>query len=217
VANREQTVFVVDDDADVLDAMSLLLQSAGLTIQTFSSPKNFLAACSPDMRGCLILDIRMPDIDGLELQQHINDKNITLPLIFITGHGDVPSAVQAMKSGALEFLQKPFGGQTLLDAVYRAMELNEQRYQADVHNQIIRDRIASLTKRELEIMRRMVTGDMSKTIASDLHISPRTVEIHRSKVMGKMQAQTLAQLVQMVLQVDPEQPLSTSVRPAESP
>ncbi len=206
MANREQTVFVVDDDADVLDAMSLLLQSAGLTIQTFSSPKNFLAVCSPDMRGCLILDIRMPDIDGLEMQQRINDKNITLPLIFITGHGDVPGAIQAMKNGALEFLQKPFGGQTLLNAVYRAMELDEQRYQAGVHDQIIRDRIASLTKRELEIMRRMVAGDMSKTIASDLHISPRTVEIHRSKVMGKMQTKTLAQLVQMVLQVDPEQP-----------
>lgn len=204
MASGDQTVFIVDDDADVLDAMSLLLRSAGLTIQAFNSPQQFLAVCSPELRGCLILDINMPDIDGLALQQLINDRNIAMPIIFITGHGDVSNAVEAMKSGAFDFLQKPFPDQILLDSVYRAMELDERRHQAMAHDKAIRERIATLTKREHEVMQHMVTGDMSKTIASDLNISPRTVEVHRHKVMEKMQAKTLAQLVQMVMQVSAE-------------
>lgn len=204
MTTSDQTVFIVDDDMYVLDAMSLLLRSAALTVQAFNSPQQFLAECSPELRGCLVLDIHMPEIDGLELQQRINDRNITMPIIFITGHGDVTNAVEAMKSGAFDFLQKPFPDQILLDTIYRAMELDEQRHQAKAHDRAIQERIATLTKREHEVMQRMVTGDMSKTIASDLNISPRTVEVHRHKVMEKMQVKTLAQLVQMVMQVSPE-------------
>ncbi len=201
----EQTVFIVDDDADVRDALSLLLYSAELPARCFASAQDFLDAWVPEMRGCLILDIRMPDIDGLELQQHLEDKNITLPIIFITGHGDVSNAVQAMKNGALDFLQKPFPDQILLDAVYRAMEINEQGHQKRLHDQAIQSLIAQLTKREDEVMEQMVEGHSSKVIALNLNISPRTVEIHRAKVMEKMHCKTLAQLVQIVIQVSPRQ------------
>lgn len=199
--SSEQIVFIVDDDSDVLDALSLLLYSAGLPTRCFASALDFLDVWAPEMRGCLVLDIRMPDIDGLELQQHLEDKNITLPIIFITGHGDVSNAVQAMKNGALEFLQKPFPDQMLLDAVYRAMEINEQGHQKRLHDQAIQNLVAQLTKREDEVMEQMVEGHSSKVIALNLNISPRTVEIHRAKVMEKMHCKTLAQLVQIVMQV----------------
>lgn len=197
----EQTVFIVDDDADVLGALSLLLYSAGLPTRCFSSAQDFLDEWAPEMRGCLILDIRMSDINGLELQQRLEDKNITLPIIFITGHGEVSKAVQAMKNGALDFLQKPFPDQMLLDSVFRALEINEQGHQKRLHDQAIRGLIAKLTNREGEIMEQMVKGHSSKVIALNLNISARTVEIHRSKVMAKMHCKTLAQLVQVVMQV----------------
>lgn len=197
----EQTVFIVDDDADVLGALSLLLYSAGLPTRCFSSAQDFLDEWAPEMRGCLILDIRMSDINGLELQQRLEDKNITLPIIFITGHGEVSKAVQAMKNGALDFLQKPFPDQMLLDSVFRALEINEQGHQKRLHDQAIRGLIAKLTNREGEIMEQMVKGHSSKVIALNLNISARTVEIHRAKVMAKMHCKTLAQLVQVVMQV----------------
>ena len=200
--DREQTVFVVDDDADVLHAISVLLSTAGLTTRTFQSASAFLDAYDPEQKGCLILDIRMPDMDGLQLQSLLKKRDETLPIIFITGHGTVPTAVQAIKDGALEFLQKPFRDSELLDSIYRAMAVNRERRRAAILRQDIERRLGSLTKRESQVMELMVAGDTNKVIARKLNISPRTVEIHRTRVMEKMCCETLAQLVHVTLKRD---------------
>ncbi|HBD11306.1 MAG TPA: DNA-binding response regulator [Porticoccaceae bacterium] len=200
--DREQTVFVVDDDADVLHAISVLLSTAGLTTRTFQSASAFLDAYDPEQKGCLILDIRMPDMDGLQLQSLLKKRDETLPIIFITGHGTVPTAVQAIKDGALEFLQKPFRDSELLDSIYRAMAVNRERRRAAILRQDVDRRLGSLTKRESQVMELMVAGDTNKVIARKLNISPRTVEIHRTRVMEKMCCETLAQLVHVTLKRD---------------
>lgn len=197
---EEQTIFIVDDDPDVLASITLFLKSAGLRCQAYTSASDFLNTCSLHDGGCLVLDIRMPGLSGLELQRHLCSRGVKLPIIFITGHGDVPMAVQAMKSGAMEFLQKPFREQELLDSIYQALEFNQRQRQQLAQQQEIRRRIHNLSKRETDVMQRMVEGDMTKVIADELGLSPRTVEIHRARVMEKMHAKTLAQLVQLVIQ-----------------
>ena len=197
----QQTVYVVEDDEAVRDSLELLLKSDGKPVQTFESATDFLKDYSDKMAGCIVLDIRMPGMDGMELQKKLNDKHSILPIIFVTGHGDVPMAVDAMKEGAVDFIQKPYREEALLEKIEAALAQDlEQRKTLDEKQEIIR-RVKSLTPREHEIMDRMIAGQANKVIAIELEISQRTVEIHRSRVMHKMGTHSLAHLVRMVLSV----------------
>ncbi|MGH8240371.1 MAG: response regulator FixJ [Steroidobacteraceae bacterium] len=195
------TIFVVDDDAAVRDALKLLLRSVGHAVETFGSAQEFLDACGEDRAGCLVLDIRMPGMSGLELQQKLNEKHSILPIIFITGHGDVPMAVEAMQAGAVDFIQKPFRDQDLIDRINQALEKDSSNRAALGERNDIRRRLETLTPREREVLDLVVHGKANKVIAGDLKLSQRTVEIHRARVMEKMQASSLAHLVRMVLEV----------------
>ncbi|MGO1462375.1 MAG: response regulator FixJ [Oleiphilaceae bacterium] len=197
----QQTVYVVEDDEAVRDSLELLLRSDEKTVKTYESAAVFLKDYSETMAGCIVLDIRMPGMDGMELQKKLNEKHSILPIIFVTGHGDVPMAVDAMKEGAVDFIQKPYREEALLEKIEAALEQDlEQRRTLDEKQEIIR-RIKSLTPREHEIMDRMIEGQANKVIAIELEISQRTVEIHRSRVMHKMGTHSLAHLVRMVLSV----------------
>lgn len=197
----QQTVYVVEDDEAVRDSLELLLKSDDKPVQTYESANAFLKDYSEKMAGCIVLDIRMPGMDGMELQKKLNEKHSILPIIFVTGHGDVPMAVDAMKEGAVDFIQKPYREEALLEKIEAALEQDrEQRKSLDEKQEIIR-RVKSLTPREREIMDRMIAGQANKVIAIELEISQRTVEIHRSRVMHKMGTHSLAHLVRMVLSV----------------
>ena len=197
----QQTVYVVEDDEAVRDSLELLLKSDGKPVKTYESATAFLKDYSDKMAGCIVLDIRMPGMDGMELQKKLNEKHSILPIIFVTGHGDVPMAVDAMKEGAVDFIQKPYREEALLEKIEAALKQDlEQRKSLDEKQEIIR-RIKSLTPREHEIMDRMIAGQANKVIAIELEISQRTVEIHRSRVMHKMGTHSLAHLVRMVLSV----------------
>ena len=197
----QQTVYVVEDDEAVRDSLELLLKSDGKPVKTYESANAFLKDYSDKMAGCIVLDIRMPGMDGMELQKKLNEKHSILPIIFVTGHGDVPMAVDAMKEGAVDFIQKPYREEALLEKIEAALEQDpEQRKTLDEKQEIIR-RVKSLTPREAEIMDRMIAGQANKVIAIELEISQRTVEIHRSRVMHKMGTHSLAHLVRMVLSV----------------
>lgn len=195
--SSEPTVFVVDDDQAIRHAMELLLRSVGLPYRIFDSGDAFLEQYSSGNAGCLVLDIRMPGMGGLELQRKLADMGSTLPIIFDTGHGDVPMAVQAMQEGAIDFIQKPFRDQELLDRVHDALKTDELRRGERQEQAGIAARIDKLTKREREVMDLVVTGKPNKVIAYDLGVSQRTVEIHRARVMEKMEAKSLADLVRM--------------------
>jgi two-component system response regulator FixJ len=195
------TVFVVDDDAAVRDALRFLMRSVGLTAETFTSATEFLDAYRDDRPGCLVLDIRMPGMTGLELQEKLVERRSILPIIFITGHGDVPMAVEAMQAGAHGFIQKPFREQDLLDSINEALQKDAANRVALGELAAIRTRLASLTPREREVMDLVVHGKANKVIAGDLDLSQRTVEIHRARVMEKMEASSLAHLVRMALEV----------------
>lgn len=199
--NARPTIFIVDDDAAVRDALKLLLRSVGQAVETFGSAQEFLDAYSEDRPGCLVLDIRMPGMSGLELQQKLNEKHSILPIIFITGHGDVPMAVEAMQAGAVDFIQKPFRDQDLIDRINQALEKDAANRSALGERNDIRRRLETLTPREREVLDLVVHGKANKVIAGDLKLSQRTVEIHRARVMEKMQASSLAHLVRMVLEV----------------
>lgn len=197
----QQTVYVVEDDEAVRDSLELLLKSDGKPVKPYESATAFLKDYSDKMTGCIVLDIRMPGMDGMELQKRLNEKHSILPIIFVTGHGDVPMAVDAMKEGAVDFIQKPYREEALLEKIEAALKQDlEQRKSLDQKQEIIR-RIKSLTPREHEIMDRMIAGQANKVIAIELEISQRTVEIHRSRVMHKMGTHSLAHLVRMVLSV----------------
>ena len=197
----QQTVYVVEDDEAVRDSLELLLKSDGKPVKTYESATAFLKDYSDKMAGCIVLDIRMPGMDGMELQKKLNEKHSILPIIFVTGHGDVPMAVDAMKEGAVDFIQKPYREEALLEKIEAALKQDlEQRKSLDEKQEIIR-RVKSLTPREHEIMDRMIAGQANKVIAIELEISQRTVEIHRSRVMHKMGTHSLAHLVRMVLSV----------------
>ena len=197
----QQTVYVVEDDEAVRDSLELLLKSDGKPVKTYESANAFLKDYSDKMAGCIVLDIRMPGMDGMELQKKLNEKHSILPIIFVTGHGDVSMAVDAMKEGAVDFIQKPYREEALLEKIEAALEQDlEQRKTLDEKQEIIR-RVKSLTPREAEIMDRMIAGQANKVIAIELEISQRTVEIHRSRVMHKMGTHSLAHLVRMVLSV----------------
>jgi two-component system, LuxR family, response regulator FixJ len=196
------TVFVVDDDEGVRNSLRFLLKSVGLATRTLSSAAEFLDGYQPSQPGCLVLDVRMPGMSGLELQQQLNVRGATIPVIFITGHGDVPMAVEAMQHGAFDFLQKPFRDQDLIDRIQRALERDARSRSALAQHNKIRERIASLTPREREVLALMTQGKPNKVMAADLGVSQRTVEIHRARVMEKSGAASLAQLVRMVMDLD---------------
>jgi two-component system response regulator FixJ len=193
------TVFVVDDDADVRDSLCALLESADLTARAYESARAFLAAYQAGQPGCLIADIRMPDMDGLELQEELARQKIALPVIVVTGHADVPLAVRAMKAGAVDLIEKPFNDERLIATVRRALALavgaREQAAVADA----AKARIANLSARERQVLELLVAGQPNKIIAYELDISPRTVEIHRAHVMDKMEAKSLSDLVRAAL------------------
>ena len=193
------TVFIVDDDAAIRHAMRALLDSVNLPCEIFASADEFLDKVADRRPGCLVLDIRMPGLGGLELQQELNRRGNRTPIIFITGHGDVPMAVEAMQNGALDFIQKPFRDQDLLDRVTDALKTDRQRRDEEQHQSDVAGRIDTLTNREREVFDLVVTGKPNKVIAYELGVSQRTVEIHRSRVMEKMQARSLADLVRMHL------------------
>lgn len=197
------TVFVVDDDQAVCKSLRLLLRSAGLATQTMNSAAEFLAAYQPAHPGCLLLDVRMPGMSGLDLQQELNVRGATIPVIFITGHGDVPMAVEAMQHGAFDFLQKPFRDEDLISRIQRALARDASTRAALKDRQDIQERLASLTPREHDVLRLIVQGKPNKVVAHELAVSQRTVEIHRSRVMEKSGASSLAQLVRMVMMMAP--------------
>ena len=194
-----KTVYVVDDDDAVRDALAMLIRSVGLEVETFSSATEFLAVYDQAMRGCLVLDIRMPGMSGLELQERLLSLGAVLPVIFVTGHGDVPMAVKAMGRGAFDFLLKPFNDQDLLDRIHQALDVESARRREVELRRGVEERVARLTPREKEVMDLVVEGLTNKAIAGELGLSQRTVEIHRAKVMEKMEASSLAHLVRMVL------------------
>jgi FixJ family two-component response regulator len=190
-------ILVVDDDVSVREALAGLIRSAGLRVETFASAQEFLARPRPDAPGCLVLDVRLPGLSGLDLQKRLAEINLEIPIIFITGHGDVPTSVRAMKAGAFEFLTKPFADQDLLDAIQQAIKHDRavRRQQAKMTE--LHGRYQSLTQREREVMGRVVSGLLNKEIAADLAISLITVKAHRGQVMHKMRADSLADLVRM--------------------
>ena len=193
------TVFIVDDDAAVRNSLRLLVKSVGLTAAVFASAQEFLGSYDPQQPGCLALDVRMPGMSGLELQQQLNLRGAVIPVIFITGHGDIPMAVEAMQHGAFDFLQKPFRDQDLIDRIQRALERDRENRAALGERTRIRERLDSLTPREREVLALVTSGKANKMMAADLGLSQRTVEIHRARVMDKMGASSVAQLVRMVL------------------
>ncbi len=197
-------VHVVDDNPAVRDAIRWLVEQVGLSARTYATAQEFLSACDPGMRGCLVLDIRMPGISGLDLQDRLQEQGIHLPVIIITGHGDVPVAVRAMKAGALEFLQKPFNDQTLLDAIHAALEKYHAIWeQQDQCNHTTRN-LSALTPREQEVLDLLRHGKPNKVIAYELGLSVRTVEGYRARIMEKMGAHSLGQLIEMVVQAVPK-------------
>jgi FixJ family two-component response regulator len=195
------TVYIVDDDRAIRHAMELLMRSVEMKHAILDSADEFLANFSNEMAGCLVLDIRMPGMGGLELQQKLIELGSTLPIIFITGHGDVPMAVEAMQKGAVDFIQKPFRDQELLDRISEALAADRERRTEQQKVADVADRISQLTNREKEVLDLVVTGKPNKVIAYELGVSQRTVEIHRARVMEKMHAKSLADLVRMHIAV----------------
>jgi two-component system, LuxR family, response regulator FixJ len=192
-------VYVVDDDEAVRDSLSILLETSGYTVRAFAAATEFLVAAPTLRSGCLIADIRMPGMDGLELQERLSERSLAFPLIVITGHGDVPLAVRAMKAGALDFIEKPFGAETILNSAAAALARVAEPHDPDPIAATAAARVAELTPREREVLEGLLAGLPNKTIAYDLAISPRTVEIHRARVMAKMGARSLSELVRLGL------------------
>jgi FixJ family two-component response regulator len=201
---RAPVVFIVDDDEAVRGSLRLLLKSVGLVPAPLASAREFLHKYDPAQPGCLVLDVRMPEMSGLELQEQLNRLGAVIPVIFITGHGDVPMAVEAMQAGAFDFLPKPFRDQDLIDRIQRALEKDRANRTVLEERAMIRQRLESLTPREREVLDMVASGKANKVMASDLGVSQRTVEIHRARVMEKMGASSLAQLVRMIMDLDPK-------------
>jgi len=190
-------IYVVDDDRSVRDALSSLFRSVGYKVQLFESTSDFMQAKRADGNSCLVLDIRLPGVSGLDLQSHLNRQQIQIPIIFMTGHGDIPMSVRAMKGGAIDFLAKPFRDQDMLDAVATALETDRKRRDAEQSVAAVRSAFETLTPREREIMQFVTSGLMNKQVAGKLGLSEITVKIHRANVMKKMACQSLADLVRM--------------------
>jgi FixJ family two-component response regulator len=197
MSETEATVFVVDDDPAVRLSTARLLQSADLRVETFSSAQEFLSRQPPDAPACLVLDVRLPGLSGLDLQRTLREADLHIPIVFITGHGDIPMSVQAMKAGAVEFLTKPFRDQDLLDAIGQAIKRDRAARRQRAEVVALRERYARLTPRELDVMAQVVAGLLNKQIAATLGTSEQTVKVHRYHAMHKMQAKSLADLIKM--------------------
>ena len=201
--DREQTVFIVDDDEGIREGLSLLLETVGQSCELYGSATEFLESYDQSKGGCLVLDIRMPRMSGLDLQEKLNERDSWLPIIFITGHGDIPMAVEAMRRGALDFIRKPFREQDLLDRINEALDFDTGKRRELHDQQELLDKVSTLTAREREVFHRVADGKVNKVIAFDLGISERTVEVHRSRVMHKLGVQSLAQLVRIKIEAEP--------------
>jgi len=198
----EPTVFIVDNDPAVRDSLHWLITSVDLPVKTFASAREFLDALEPNPVGCLLLDVRMPDMSGLELMREFSERFTDLPVIVITGHGDVEMAVEAMKLGAFDFIQKPFKDQPLLDLVHKALQKSTHAAQEHMRKDEIQARLDSLTEREREVLELLLVGEMNKTIAYKLCISDKTVEVHRANLMRKMGAHSLTDLIKTCMTMD---------------
>jgi FixJ family two-component response regulator len=197
VTPPQPVVFVVDDDAATRETLKSLIRSVGLQVELFSSAQDFLKSKRPDAPGCLVLDVRLPGISGLEFQRNLADRHIAIPIIFITGHGDIQMSVRAMKAGAIEFLTKPFRDQDLLDAIQIGLEKDRDRRHRDAEVAELQARFESLTPRERQVLPLVVSGRPNKQIAADIGTSEATAKVHRSQLMRKMHAESLPELVRM--------------------
>jgi FixJ family two-component response regulator len=200
--NAPPTVFIIDDDQAVRDAVGLLLQTAGLMVETFPSAAVFLESTAVRRPGCLVLDVRMPGMSGLDLQRQLQQQGYRIPIIFMTGHGDVPMAIRAMKAGAFDFIEKPFQGEALLARVREALQLDALERRRQIRRAAAAERMALLSPREREVLERVAAGQYNKVIAAELGISLSTVEIHRKRVMEKLQAGSLSDLIRMLALCD---------------
>lgn len=202
MSSADVVIHIVDDEEPVRNSLAFLLGSAGFAVRTHATAKAFLEVAAEIRNGCLVTDLRMPDIDGVELLRQLKAANLMLPAIVVTGHGDVQMAVEAMKNGALDFIEKPFSDTVLLESISRAVEMASSQLGADSAAARTRERLASLSGRELQVLQRVVQGQPNKTIGYDLGLSPRTVEVYRAGLMSKMQTKSLAELVRMVMDID---------------
>ncbi len=193
------TVFVIDDERAMREMIRWLVASVGLNVETFGSAREFIDSCDSARPGCVVLDVRMPAMGGIDAQEMFKARGINLPVIFITGHADVTTAVRALQQGAVDFIQKPFSNQLLLDRIHECIERDAEERRSHAARAEVSTRLASLSPREGAVLRLVVAGDANKTIARKLGISPKTIEVHRANLMRKMQAKSLAELVQMVL------------------
>ncbi len=204
-AMQTDTVFVVDDDEAVRESLRMLVESVGYPVMGFESATAFLEAYEEDWRGCLVLDVRMRGMSGMELQQELLRRNIALPIIMVTGHGDIPMAVRAMQAGAVDFIEKPYRDQVLLDRIQQAIELSTRQRKLQEKQDAVRDRLERLSPREHEVLDLVVAGRTNKEAAAQLGISVRAIESHRARVMERMGADSVAQLVQMIVVVRDDQ------------
>ncbi len=195
-----QRVYIVDDDEPMRDSLVWLLESKGLRVEAYASAEAFLAQVRENMHGCLVLDVRMPGMSGLELFERLGRGRVTLPVIFVTGHGDVPMAVSAVKKGAIDFIEKPFNDEEMLRLVAQCLESDRSQRESRRQELAVRQRLASLTEREREVMNLVVAGRMNKQIGDELGIAMKTVEVHRARVMHKLGVGSVAELVQLVME-----------------
>ena len=200
--SEEQVVYIVDDDSVVRESLVILMETVGQAFKEYESARAFLEDYHEGMRGCLVADIRMPRMSGLELQEKLIDAGSLLPIIFITGHGDISLAVKAMRRGALDFIRKPFREQNLLDRINEALDIEDGKRKVQMDKQQLVERFDSLSQRELEVLELVAQGKMSKVVADDLGISERTVEAHRSHIMHKLGIHTVAQLIRLKIQIE---------------
>lgn len=200
----DPTIYIVDDDNSVRDSLSLLLNFRGFRTREFASAEDFLAAWNGDWRGCMLLDLRMTGMDGLSLQQALNERGARLPIVFLTGHGDIAQARAALKAGAVDFLEKPIDHEALFQSLAEALRKNNQEQEKERRLSDLEGRLARLSEREKQVMEQVVAGRHNREIAADLEISPRTVEVFKARMMEKMQARSVPELVKLVLEAKPE-------------
>lgn len=204
MTDNDSIVYIVDDDPSVRDSLTWLIESVGHPVRCFASPVEFLRDCRDDVPGCLILDVRMPEISGLDLQEQLRTRGFRLPIIIVTGHADVPMAIRALKAGAFDFIEKPFNDQLLIERIQQAIEHCQSLTEKDQRRRGARERLATLTTRERQVLDGVVAGKSNKQIARELDISIKTIEVHRANVMNKMQADSLPELIRKTLLAEGE-------------